>query len=67
MATKKSTIEIRVIKPLWGKFKLPYKVGQDVKIESKMASELMKAGFATNSADAKKADEIDRGEGGDKE
>lgn len=61
MANKKS-IKVRIIKPLWGKFKMPYKVGQDVEIESKLASELISGGFAMSQADAEKADEIEESE-----
>jgi len=53
---KKANKKIRVTKSLWGKFNLPYRPGTDVSIDSKLASELIKEGFAISAADAAKAE-----------
>jgi hypothetical protein len=55
MASKKKS-KIRITKPLWGKFNLPYPAGSDVSLESKMATELVNEGFAIPAAEAAKAD-----------
>lgn len=52
----KKTKQIRVKKPLWGKFNLPYPVGSSPKIEEKLADELIDAGFAISEDEAKKLD-----------
>ena len=64
---KKNAIKVRITKPLWGKFKMPYKVGQDVEIESKLASELISGGFAISEADAAKVDKIEESDEGGQE
>lgn len=57
MAKKaKGTVKVRIMKPLWGKFKMPYEVGHEPKLEEKVAAELIAEGYAISAADATKAD-----------
>jgi hypothetical protein len=37
---------VQITGPVIGAFKLPYKIGQEVEIETKLATELLDAGFA---------------------
>lgn len=46
MAKKK----IIVLRPLWGKFKMPHRPDQEISIDSKLADEMIGSGYA---ADAK--------------
>lgn len=55
---KTNKIQIRVIRPLWGKFNLPYAVGHSPKIETKLANEIIKSGHAITEEEAKKMDEL---------
>ena len=59
--TKKTekTKQIRVLKPLWGKFNLPYAVGHSPKIEAKLADDIIKSGHAISETEAKKMDELE--------
>lgn len=59
---KKEVTKVRIMKPLWGKFKMPYNVGQFAKIESKLAGELIAGGYAISEADAKKLDKVEETE-----
>ena len=49
MANKK----IKITKSLWGKFSLPYNVGQTVSLESKQADEIVESGHAREVVKAK--------------
>lgn len=60
MANKK--LKIKVLKPLWGKFNLPYVVGRTYSVEEKLANELILAGCAITESDAKKADKVNESE-----
>lgn len=55
---KTNKIQIRVIRPLWGKFNLPYAVGHSPKIETKLANEIIKSGHGITEVEAKKMDEL---------
>lgn len=59
MAKKAKTEKVRILKPVWGKFNLPYTVGKDFDLESKLAGELIKEGFAMATAEAKKLEAQD--------
>lgn len=55
MAKSKKS-KVRITRPLWGKFLMPYPVGSDVSLDAKMASVLIKEGFAIPAVEAAKID-----------
>jgi len=59
---KAKTKEVRILKAVWGKFNLPYTVGRDFKLETKLANELIREGYAMESKEAKKLDQADADE-----
>ena len=51
--TKTKNKKCVVEKSLWGKFNLPYNIGQTVELESKLYDELLKSGHVITPAAAK--------------
>ena len=49
--------EVRVLKPLWGKFNLPYPVGSTAKMPVKLADTVIGSGYGMSEEEAKKLEE----------
>jgi hypothetical protein len=45
-ARKTGTMKVRIVRSLWGDYKMPYKVGQEVALKTAMAKDLIETGHA---------------------